>query len=188
MSLDKVVIEGDTGDPEYDYAPRWKYLALDNHRIQGSEDGILLEVIFDGHAEQWMGGGFFTAYPDERPMVAYRGDIDNEFTSTSAYVVARSANQDYCEKFGGITVCPNDDSYSVNEKEYYKGGIGPLGYYLYTHFASSGGGFYTSFTRTRHVGLTATSLSAIDGFVPQKRPWTYAASLLAPSSGHSAQK
>jgi hypothetical protein len=38
------------------------------------------KLLIKGKAGQWTGGGFFTAFADERPKVAYSGDIDNEFT------------------------------------------------------------------------------------------------------------
>jgi hypothetical protein len=36
------------------------------------------KLLIKGKAGQWTGGGFFTAFADERPMAAPIGDIDNE--------------------------------------------------------------------------------------------------------------
>lgn len=181
----EVLLAGDSTDPSHDYAPRWKYIAINNNQILGSVDEITLQVIFDANDGEWQGGGFFTTFSAQSQIAASNGQIDNEFVQTSAIAAGRSANQDFCEIIAGYTVCPNDEEFTVAEKDYYKGGIGPLGYYLYLGFSSSGGDFYTSFTYTRHLGLIATSLRADDGFVPKLPPWTKKADMLTPRENHS---
>jgi hypothetical protein len=180
-----VSVSGDSTDPSHDYAPRWAYLAVDNHRILGSVDGVNLKVIRDANTGQWQGGGFFTTFSDQSFIVAANGQIDNEFVQTSAVTAGRSASQSFCETIGGYYICPNDEAYTLDETEYYKGGIGPLGYYFYLGYSSSGGGFYTSFTYTRHLGLVASSLKATDGFTPELPPWTKKSNLLTPREYHS---
>lgn len=181
----KVLVTGDSTDPSHDYAPRWKYIAVNNNQILGSADGVSLEVIFDADDGEWQGGGFFTTFSAQSQLTASSGQIDNEFVQTSAIYTGRSANQDFCEVIAGYTICPNDDAFTVTEREYYKGGIGPLGYYLYLNYTSSGGGFYTSFTYKRNLGLVATSLTADDGFVPKLPPWTRKADMITARHSHS---
>ena len=62
----------------------------------------------------------------------------------------------------GGTVC-SDQSTTVQEREYYKRGIGPIGYYQYIGVTDNGGGFYTANTIKRNLELVGTSLTASDG-------------------------
>jgi N-acetylneuraminic acid mutarotase len=181
-----VTVTGDADDPNYDFTPRWEYIAVDEGQILGSENGVDLEVIFDAPKGQWNGGGFFTTFSDSTTLSATTDHIDNEFIETSAVSVNRFANQTQCETVAGITICPNDDSYTVSEKEYYKGGIGPIGYFCMLRYSSSGGNFYTSFSYERHLGLVDTSLTAEDGFEPTLPPWIKKADMPTPRSSHSA--
>ena len=181
----QVLVSGDSEDPKHDYAPRWKYIAVNNNQILGSIDGVFLETIFDANIGEWNGGGFFTTFSSERLMTASSGQVDNEFVETSAIVVRRSASQSFCETINGYFICPNDDQFTVNEREYYKGGLGPLAYYSYIGYSSSGGGFYTSFTYTRHLGLVDTSLEAYDGFEPKLPLWTKKTDMPTPRHDHS---
>jgi N-acetylneuraminic acid mutarotase len=170
----------------HNYFPQWQYLAVNNNQILGSVDGAAFKVIFDANTGEWQGGGLFTKFSDTIRLTATSGTINNEFTKTSAVSVGRSAGQTQCETIGDITVCPNDTAYDLSEREYYKGGIGPLGYYFRLGWTSSGGGFTTSFTYERNLGLVATSLSATDGFIPKRPPWTKKKDMPTPRSDHSA--
>ncbi len=182
----KVLVTGDSSDPNHDYAPRWQYLAIDDGRILGSMDRTSLEVIFDANRDEWLGGGFFSVFSPENAVEASRGSVDNEFIQTSAVCVQRSSNQTACITVEGQTVCANDTSYDLIETEHYKGGIGPIGYDFYLGSSSSGGGFQSSVTYERHLGLVDTSLKADDGFIPKLPPWTAKADMPTPRMNHSS--
>ena len=169
----EVETTGDSSDPDFDYSPRWTHLAVNDNRLLGSTDGTTLEVIFDGMTGKWDGGGFFTTFPEDVEMKANPGQISNDFIETSAQVVGRGDSQDgsvYLPETGEI-IDTGDADISFNEREYYKGGLGPIGYYFYYSYSSDGGGFYTSFTTKRTLGLVDTSLTADDGFEPTLPAW-----------------
>ncbi len=80
----------------------------------------------------------------------------------------------------GQTICEGDETYEIVEKEYFKGGLGPVAYFLRSTFTSSGGNFYTAFTSEHNLGLVDTSLLANDGFVPKLPPWIRKADMPTP--------
>ena len=169
----EVSTSGDSTDEDFDFAPKWTYLAVSGNQFLGSTDGTSLKVIFDGMTGKWTGGGFFTTFPDDTELTAKSGQISNEYIETSAYSTGRSDSQSgtvYIPETGE-TIDTGDDDITYNENEYYKGGLGPVGYYYYYSYSSDGGGFYTSFSTKRIVGLVDTTLTADDGFVPKLPPW-----------------
>ena len=169
----EVSTSGDSTDEDFDYAPRWTHLAVSDNRLLGSADGIALQVIFDGMTGNWNGGGFFTSFPDETELTAGAGQISNEYIDTAAQSAGRSESQSgtvYIPETGE-TIDTGDDDITFNENEYYKGGLGPVGYHYYYSYSSDGGGFYTSFSTKRTVGLVDSTLAADDGFVPGLPPW-----------------
>ena len=168
----RIEVSGKSSDPKWDYTPRWLYIGINGSRILGSTDGLTSHVIVDAHDGKWKGGGFFATFSEDTDMELKEGEISNEFIQTTTLSTYRVAGQSLCENIGGYTICPNDEEFTYREAEYYKGGLGPVGYYLYLGYSSSGGGFFTSFSYERNVGLVATSLSATDGFVPTQPPWT----------------
>jgi hypothetical protein len=176
-----ITVQGKTNDPEFDYNPRWNYLALHNGQLLGSVDGVNFNIIFDANTGQWLGGGFFTSFSSDREIEAKNDHISNEWIDTSAISVGRSESQDRCDNFlvagNLVTICAGDEQYTLIEKEYYKGGIGPIGHYAYFSSSDDGAGLYTSVKRTRHLGLVATSHTANDGFTPHLPPWTEVAPL-----------
>jgi hypothetical protein len=72
--------------------------------------------------------------------------------------VSQSASEEQCEYFPGVGTICGDSSYSWTEKEYYKEGTGPIGYYYYNSFSDCGGGFCSGATWTHNVGLIVSSL------------------------------
>jgi hypothetical protein len=180
-----ITVTGDSIDlNNYNYAPKWKWIAIDQNKILGSTDGTTLEVIFNANTGSWTGGGFFTTFPAGKKMDTSVSTITNSYINTSAIVASRSSSQSYCETILGYTVCPNDAAYSLYEKEYYKEGIGPVGYYFYFSYAFSGGGFDSGGSHERHVGITASSFTAADGFVPHY-PWMQVTMLPSQRQGFS---
>jgi N-acetylneuraminic acid mutarotase len=187
ISAFPVTATGDLTDVDnHSYAPRWKYLAVNDHRILGSTDGITLQTIFDAKTGQWKGGGFFAQFGSSIDVKGANGSINNDFTSTSAVVASRSEGQDFCDYIGGVYVCSNDQAYTISESEYLKGGIGPLGHDSYAGYSYEGGGFSSSYSYDRKMGLVATSLVAIDGWEPKPIPWTQKTGMPQPRAYHTA--
>jgi hypothetical protein len=168
-----VSTSGDSTDEDFNFAPAWTHLAVNGNQLLSSSDGLTLQVIFDGMTGKWTGGGFFTSFPDDTEITAKSGQISNEYIETSAYSVGRSDSSSgtvYIPETGE-TIDTGDDDITYNENEYYKGSLGPIGYYYYYSYSSDGGGFYTSFSTKRIVGLVDTTLTADDGFAPKLPPW-----------------
>jgi N-acetylneuraminic acid mutarotase len=172
VQLFELLMSGDHDDGDWDYTPRWRYLGIDQSKIVGSQDGQMVEVVFDAMNGEWTGGGFWADYTSETQVSASAGTLDNEFITTDALRVQRSAGQDFCETIAGQTICPNDQAWTFSESEYYKGGIGPIGLYSYSAYSFNGGGYFDSFSHLRHVGLVASSLPGAAGVVPTSPPWT----------------
>jgi N-acetylneuraminic acid mutarotase len=181
----QLVVTGDVDDGEFDYTPRWTHLAVDGNQVLGSTDGTTLEVIFDAKNGSWTGGGFWAVYGSDVQVAASSASLENEFIETAALGVGRSSGQDFCETIAGIQICSNDQAWTLRETEYFKSGIGPIGYYSYASYAFSGGGFYDSFTHIRHVGLVASSLPGADGIVPAVPPWSEGATMPQARTNHS---
>lgn len=130
---------------------------LDN-QILGSEDGTTLTALFDGQIGAWPGAGFFTSISSSALVTGNDGQIDDDYITESCIVVSQSDSESQCEYFPGIGNICGDSSYSWTENEYYKEGIGPIGYYYYNTFSDCGGGFCSGATWTHNVGLVASSL------------------------------
>lgn len=151
--------------------PRWTYLAATDNLLLGSMDGITLDTIFNALTGQWKGGGFFANFDEEATINTFEGEIDNEFIATQAIVATYQDGQSICEIIAGERICANDDSFTLLVDDYFKAGIGPVGYNLNRRVFDQGGGFTTSSEFTFQIGLVATSFSADDGFVPTLPPW-----------------
>ena len=180
-----LLVTGDVDDGEWDYTPRWQYLAVNGNQVLGSTDGTSLNVIFDAKNGSWSGGGFWAEYGTDVQVAASSSTLENEFIETSALSVGRSSGQDFCETIAGIQICSNDQAWTLRESEFFKSGIGPIGYYSYASYAFSGGGFYDSFTHIRHVGLVASSLPGANGIVPTVPPWSEGATMPQARTNHS---
>lgn len=145
------------GDTPLSLSPRWSHIAVANNQILGSKDGTTMEVIFDAQTGAWTGGGFFLSFPNDTLIIAETGSINNDYISDACLSVGRSRDQSQCETIVGITIC-GDESYSITSKEYFKEGVGPLGYRYRNSFSFSGGGFSSGGTDDTNVGLVASSL------------------------------
>ena len=84
----------------------------------------------------------------------------------------------------GQTIC-DDESYTIRESEYYKDGVGPVGYTFYSGYSDDGGGFYTAFTYDRKVELIETNLTATDGSSFVRPPWEATADMSYARYDHS---
>jgi len=153
-----VQVTGRSGVSDKDFAPRWKYLAVNDNQILGSEDGTTLVVLFDAQEGVWPGTGYFTTITSTALLTAEYGQINNDYITESSVAVSQSASEEQCENFPGVGNICGDSSYSWTENGYYVEGIGPIGYYYYNSFSDCGGGFCSGATWTHNVGLIASSL------------------------------
>lgn len=153
-------------DANRDFAPRWRYLAVSGNRILGSQ-GPAYTVIFDGQTGKWAGSGFFTErFNADELIEATPSTItqDDAFAgwpgvrTGPAINIGRASSQGLCETIAGERICPREETFDVKEREVYRGGVGPVGYFFDATFTFSGGGFFSSVQTTEAVGLVTSSL------------------------------
>ncbi len=185
----KTEIDGDTRCHDFNYTLRWTHLAVSGNKILGSDDnGASLKTIFDAKTGVWQGGGFFLDFPDDLHVQPSQTRIENEYINTSALCVSvsRSEGGNYYDPVTGITIYSSDERWSTDGKEFYKGGLGLVGYYYYYGWSDSGGGFFSSFSWKRELGLVDSSLTASDGFVLESTSWVRKADMPTPRYNHGA--
>ena len=143
---------------------KWGYLASKDDRILGSTDGSTLQTIFDGAIGQWEGGGFFTGGSDEKVTTALTS-VSNDYFDTSVYsisftYVSGTSGGIY---YPGIGYLPGSSTGTVTAfGEYFKSGIGPLGYHYNMNSYVAG----ETNIEDLDIGLVDTSLTATDGWLP----------------------
>ena len=149
-----------------DFAPRWRYLGIDDGRMVVSMGGGL-NTLFDPLSGFWAGGGFFTdRFSSDELIKARSASIGDDFDfavwpgfrTGTAQVIGRAAGQSQCEQIDGIRVCPREEAFSASESEYYRAGVGPLAYSFDFSTSFSGGGFFSSSTTKERLALIAASL------------------------------
>lgn len=145
------------GNTPVNFAPRWSHVAIADNQMLGSKDGVTLEVIYDAQTGAWTGGGFFISFPTDTLIVIETGTISNDYISDNCLSVGRSLSQAQCETIAGTTIC-GDDSFTVIDREFFKEGVGPLGYKYLNSFSFSGGGFGSGGSDDYNIGLLASSL------------------------------
>jgi hypothetical protein len=142
----------------------WRYLASQDNKILASSDGTALHTIFDGATGQWQGGGFFTG-GSNAVVTATATALTYDYIGTTAYNISFS---DFNGSSGGIYFpgigyIPGGHDFSgITVSEYFKPGIGPVGYY-YSSYSSVAGDHDST---TEDVGVVETSLTATDGWKP----------------------
>lgn len=139
---------------------RWQYIAVADNKVYVSADGASLKEVFDAQDGTLLGNGFFSELGSNTLYAIESGTISNDFIQGPAYAVSQSFSDGQCEYFPevGQTICGSDMQTTYKEKEYFLGGVGPLGYYYYNAYSSCGGGFCSGSTDTKDVGLVASSL------------------------------
>lgn len=147
-----------------DFAPAWNFLGSDGPRLLGHRASTSV-TIFDATDGEWLGGGFFGRFDQVESNLARSSTVDTqEFASWPgvrtgpAISVVRSDSQSNCEIIEGRRICPNDSSFSISETQYFRNGVGPLGYNFRSSASFSGGGFFSSSTSEENVALVASSL------------------------------
>ncbi len=159
-----------------DFGPRWRYLGVDTDRIVVS-DGSSLKTLFDARLGKWAGGGFFTNRFDSDALVEA---VDVRIWESSdiadwpgvrtglAVKVGHASSQSQCEVIAGIRVCPREESFNISEAEYYRAGIGPVGYSFSSAASFSGGGFFSSYQTIEKLALVGSSLRNLTQSSPEE--------------------
>lgn len=173
-----------SGDPDI-FRPRWTHVAE-------GPDGSLLGSIYSGltlvystASTNWQGGGFFADFGTTEQVYAANGQFVGNYNQMPALVVSYSVSEGGCEAILGHVIC-DDEETTFSEREYYKRGVGPIGYAMRSSYTSSGGGFYSTHQRRRTVELIATSETPTDGSVFRPPPWEEMADLPQPRYDHAA--
>ncbi|MDJ0833418.1 MAG: kelch repeat-containing protein [Gammaproteobacteria bacterium] len=173
-----------TGDPG-SYAPRWTHVAINaDGSLLGSTDGAQFALIFDATDDSWNGGGFFHDFASNEVSIGTR-TLQGEYNSVSATRLGYSDSDGGCDTILGITLCA-DSSTTFSFYEFYKQGVGPVGFRQDTTYSSSGGGFFTSTTIRKTVELIETSETANDGSTFNRPDWQEMAPLATARDNHAA--
>ena len=163
MTAYELILAGDSGSS----VPPWRYIAVEDNKILGSLGGSSLVTLFDGQEGVWAGSGFFdTRFDANELSKARKGTITEREEIASwpgvrvgpAIVVGRANSQSECEIIEGRRICPRQESHSFAEREWYRAGIGAVGYHFRSSSSYSGGDFFSSHSSEEHVALVASSL------------------------------
>jgi len=167
------------------FAPRWTHLAVAaDGSLLGSRDGAGLTKIYNAVAgASWPNGGMFVDFGQGAVTVTV-GRLTGAYNDVPAMVVGRSFEDARCAEIFGELVC-DDDATRFSEREYYKQGIGPIGYTQHIYHETDSGGLFTSTTIDKTVELIESSFAATDGIVFLRPPWDEMAPMSTPRSGHA---
>lgn len=158
-----------TGESET-YAPRWKYLTIDeNGDLLGSINGAY-QTIYSASKSEWLGGGFFIKFKNDDMIKVHTTTYNGIYNTFKAKEITYKDASGGCEYLLGYTLC-SDSSANTNVKEYYKQGLGTVGLYEYSYYTYNGGNFYTAHKKELYIELIESSLSSLDGTILKKPNW-----------------
>jgi hypothetical protein len=183
-----VTLSGTSSDGTVNFAPEWTHLAVNSiGSLLGSTNGNTLGTIYSVQSTSWSGGGFFVPFPTDQAVTASVTAFPGQYNQMPGIRVGRTTSSGGCTYYPSVgqNIC-SGDPLSITEREYYKAGVGPLGYTFLSTQTFTGGGFTTSHTNTRTVELVATSFTPTDGSTIREPPWREMASLSTPRFRHSA--
>ena len=130
-----------TGGDDARVTTAWKFLGSDGNRLLGSLDGTSLRTVLDAQRGTQAGGGFFgSPWPTNRLLTVVRANIDNAFVKGEALRLSTSSQSGGCESFPGVGTICSDRSESSDNREFFRAGVGPLGYYGFSSVSSGSGG------------------------------------------------
>ncbi|HEV8535328.1 MAG TPA: Hsp70 family protein [Candidatus Limnocylindria bacterium] len=135
---------------------RWAYLGVDGNRLVGSLDGVTIRVALDAERGAQPGGGFFgELVAADRLLSLGSESIKNAYVSGPAVTLRQASQSAQCQNFSGLgLVCPGNRE-SATRVDYFREGIGPIGYYFFGSVSTSGGGAST----TINIGLLRYDLA-----------------------------
>ncbi len=161
--------------------PSWTHIGSAGDKILGSRDGVSVQTLFDFSGTPWNDGGWFFNWGANGEVDANLGQINNDFVDAPAWAAGTSTSSGGCQYYAEVdamdgngtgVICAGDDEWNIRKTEYAKEGVGMLGSSSRISYATNGGGFYSSHIKTVEVGLTDTSLTADDGWVPNAQVWS----------------
>ena len=161
----KVTGKHQVDDEDRSFAPRWRYIGMADDKILVSLDGQSMVVLFDAGAGEWPGSGFFTTrMKAETLQKARSGTLSGPSTDWPGVkggpvvAVSHSTDKAQCKTYASVgRVCGNE-SLAYNEREMYRGGIGPVAYsYSFSMSQGSGTSSFSS-SASEHLALVASSL------------------------------
>ncbi len=185
MTMFPVTLSGKSLVGGSNFAPRWSYVGISNGSLMGSIAGGAPQTIYNGTTASGAAAGFFISFAASETVNASNNTFTGQYNTLPAIRVGHSIAKGGCETVFGTTIC-QDTSTTFSEYEYFKDGIGPLGYQRNVNYSSSGGGFSTSTTINDTVELIRTSLTAADGAIIKAPPWSEVAPMTTPRSNHAA--
>lgn len=177
-----------TGDPSVggtDLTPRWKFVGVLDGALIGSTDGASVATIFGTSAATGPAKGWFVDARTGSLATPVTATLRGRYNTLATRAAASSSRDGGCETVLGLQFC-QDQSSRFSEREHHADGIGPVGFERDSSFSSSGGGFFTSSTRSLRVEIVRTSLAAADGTPIRDMPWREVAPMAAPRTGHAA--
>lgn len=183
-----VTLTGIVTDSTLTFGPRWTHIAvLSDGSLQGSTDGQTLHTLFGGPNTTWKGGGFFVTYKPDQEVSASDGTFQGQYNQLASSVVARKSEAGGCVYYSefNVQICDEDER-QISGREFYKPGIGPIGYHFTSSFTFSGGNFFSSTRTELIVELTATSFEAADGVTFNPPPWREIAPMETPRMRHAS--
>lgn len=145
---------GITSDAEQNFFPIWKYVAISDNEILGGISATELKLAFDATNGSWHGGGFFISFSENTLIIAKEGYINNDYINEPAYVIGFTASEDNCFVNNGVVECGEGDSETYQIYDYFKPGVGPIGFSFYSGVTGDG---WSASTRD-DLGLVKSSL------------------------------
>jgi hypothetical protein len=180
-----ITVSGDADVGGINFAPRWTHMGIRNGSLVGSANGSTLQTIYNAETPTAVSAGFFITFGATENVTPSNGTFTAEYNTLAAVLAGHSSSSGGCETFFTIQIC-SDSSTSFSETEYYKDGVGPIGYRMDISFSSSGGGVFSSTQIRRRVEIVGTSLTPVDNAIIRPAPWRELASLNTARSQHSA--
>jgi len=178
VSMFEVASVGDSdyvdGQNTHSFAPQWKYIGIDGHRIvvSNSVSGASTPVtLFDAQVGVWAGSSFFSGrFSNDVLIQANPGQLSgaHEFATWDGvetgpwHFVGSADSGGECLTLEGNLMCPTEEKFDYTQIEYYRPGVGPFGYSYNFSANFSGGGFSSSFTSAERVALIASSFQGDD--------------------------
>jgi Kelch motif len=175
VKMFSVITSGDTTDGSMNFKPRFTRLGVnaDGSLVGMTASGTTPELIYDSFDISWKGGGLWARVPNDQSVRATAGTFPGEYNQPNGILVGRETSTGGCTYYPSVgeTIC-SGDPVTISESEYYKPGIGPLGYVFGSSQSFSGGGFYSANKVQRSIELIGTSLHAADNSTLAPPPWT----------------
>ena len=102
---------------------------------------------------------FFAEFPGTTLIVAGSGALHNDYVEGPAISAEQSSSQSQCQYYPDVGTICGDSSYDYREVDYFRAGVGPIGYLYDNSYSDCGGGFCSGGSWLYHIGLESSTLS-----------------------------